>query len=531
MPPQADLVLFDGYFFSPERALCVAEGMAIKGGAILALGKAGDLKRFVGPGTRIIDLEGRVVLPGFSDSHIHGLALGRSLGWADLSEARSISELVEALRRHSERLRPGEWAVGFGWDHERFREGRLPTAADLDRVSAERPVVAFRRCWHLCVVNSAVLKLLGPERVAWLASKGMALLDPRTGEPSGVLVEDGLEAVRALMPEPSRGEVAGAIRRAIDEALRHGLTCLHWIAERPEELATIMAMRARGELRIRLYLLFPARMLDHLLALGLRTGFGDPWVRIGAVKLLLDGSLGARTAYLREPYSDAPGERGKLLYSEEEFRTLALRAHEAGLQLAIHAIGDGAVELALKVLSELPGGPGPMRHRLEHASVLDPGLIKAMASLGVVASVQPHFIISDFWVEERLGPSRARWTYPFKSMLKAGVVLAAGSDAPVEPVDPLKGVVAATGEAQRPEERLSLWEALSAYTAGPAYASFQEGFSGSLEPGRAADLTVLSCGPDELTEEGIGDAHVDATFVLGQLVFARSELAEFRAFK
>jgi len=334
--------------------------------------------------------------------------------------------------------------------------------------------------------------------------------------------------VRRLMPEPSELDVLRAVRRAIREALSKGLTCLHWIAERPEELAIIMALRARGELKIRLYLLFPVWMLEHLLALGLRTGFGDPWVRIGAVKLILDGSLGARTAYLREPYSDAPGERGKLLYREEELREIALKAHKAGLQLAIHAIGDGAIELALKVLSELPGGPSSMRHRLEHASVLDPGLIDEMARLGVVASVQPRFVVSDFWVDERLGISRARWAYPFRSLLRAGVILAAGSDAPIEPIDPFEGVRAAIGEAQREEERISLWDALRAYTLGAAYASFQEGFYGSLSPGRAADLAVLSCGPEELRSGELEEVQVDATFVLGRLAYSRVELAEFR---
>ncbi len=523
---RADLILFDGCFISPEQGKVIASAVAVKDGVILALGEEADIKCFVGPGTRIFDLEGRAVLPGFSDAHIHGLALGRSLGWADLSGARSISELVEALKAHAARLRAGDWIVGFGWDHEKLEERRPPDKRDLDRVSAERPVVVFRKCYHLCAVNSAALKALGRERLAELFASGEALLGP-DGEPTGILVERGLEAVREVMPKLDKRGTLEAVRRAIEEALSKGLTCLHWIVEGPEELSAIMALRASGQLKIRLYLLFPPHMLEHLLALGLRSGFGDPWVRIGGLKLLLDGSLGARTAYLREPYADDPDNRGRLLYSEGELRELALKAHETGLQLAIHAIGDGAIELVLKVLAELPGGPGRMRHRIEHASVLDPGLIKAMASLGVVASVQPHFIISDFWVEERLGPSRARWVYPFKSLLKAGVVLAAGSDAPVEPVDPLKGLAAAVGEVQRPEERLSLWEAVGAYTYGPAYASFQEGAAGSLGPGKMADFTVLSCGPDELKPDSLPDVRVDATFVFGRLAYSRGELPEF----
>ena len=523
--PQADAILIDGYFFSPEQGACVAEAAAISNGVITSLGSASDMKKLVGPETRVIDLEGRVVLPGFSDSHVHGLGVGLSKLWVDLSSASSISEVVEALRGRCSSSGPGEWVVGFGWDHERFSEKRLPTREDLDAISREKPIVIFRRCGHLCVVNSAILEKLG-DRLQDLISNGRALLDASTKQPNGILVEEGVDAVRELLPL-SESSVLRAVREAIEEALRRGLTCLHWIARGSEDLAAIMALRASGELRIRIYLFFPVEMLPHLLALGLRTGFGDPWVRVGGVKLLLDGSLGARTAYLREPYADQPSERGKLLYGEKELRELALRAHGAGLQLAIHAVGDGAVELALKVLSELPGGPGRMRHRIEHASVLGPGLIKMMAGLGVVASVQPRFVVSDFWVEERLGPSRARWAYPFRSMLKAGIPLAAGSDAPVEPMDPLEGISAAIGEAQRPEERLGLWEAIQIYTYGPAYASFQENVSGSLGVGKLADLTVLSCGPEELRPEAIGDIRVDATFVCGQLAYARTELPEF----
>ena len=522
---KADLILYNAYLALPDRRELSKSALAVKDGRILAVGPYEQLERFVGPETHLIDLEGRVVLPGLSDSHIHGLALGRSLTWADLSEARSIEELLEALRRHERSLGPGDWLIGFGWDHELFSERRLPNKHDLDRVSRERPIVIFRKCWHLCVLNSTALAALGEDELSRLTAKGEALTDPETGEPTGILIEGALEAVRAAMPELRPEKAVEAIQRAVDEALSKGLTCLHWIAEGPTDLAAIMYLWASGRLRIRLYLLFPAHMLPHLRALGLRTGFGDERVRIGALKLMLDGSLGARTAYLKEPYADDPGNRGRLLYKEAELRRLLREAHGSGLQLAIHAIGDGAIELALKALSELPGGPGKARHRIEHASVLNPGLIRAMASLGVVASIQPRFVVSDFWVEQRLGPARARWVYPFKSLLEAGVPLAAGSDAPIEPIDPLEGLLAAVGPPQRPEERLSIWEALGAYTLGAAYASFQERFYGSLRPGMLADLAILSCGPDEFTPEGLEGARVEATFVMGELAFARGALS------
>ena len=518
---EADLIILNGYLASPDRGELVKCSLAARNGRVLALGPKERVMKFSGPKTRIIDLEGRVLLPGLSDAHVHGLALGRCLTWADLSKVRSIKELLRMLEEHERSLGPGDWLVGFGWDHELLAERRLPNKHDLDAVSTGRPIAIFRKCWHLCVLNSAALGALGDAELKDLISRGEVLLEPETGEPSGVLVEGALEAVKEAMPELDVDGALRAIKMAISKALEEGLTCLHWIAEGPVELAALMALWASGELGVRLYVLLPVRALEHVLALGLRTGFGDERLRFGALKLVLDGSLGARTAYLREPYADDPGNRGMLLYGEHELKSIALKAHEAGLQLAIHAIGDGAIELALRALSELPGGPGPMRHRIEHASVLSPELIGAMASLGVVASVQPRFVVSDFWVEQRLGPERARWAYPFRSLLEVGVPLAAGSDAPVEPVDPLEGMLAAIGPPQRPEERLSIWQALHAYTLGAAFASFQEHHYGSLEPGMIADMTVLSCGPEDFTPEGLAEAEVVATFVLGELKFAR----------
>lgn len=526
--PEADLVILNAYLASPEKEEFLKCSMAIGDGRIIAVGTREQALKLSGPRTRIIDLEGRVALPGLSDAHMHGLSLGRSLTWADLSGARSIAEIQEALRKHEASLGPSDWLIGFGWDHELLKERRLPNKHDLDAVSRTRPIAIFRKCWHLCVLNSAALMALGPEAVRELASTGEALLEPKTGEPTGVLVERALEAVREAMPKLDVEGAIKAAKLAMREALSKGLTCLHWILEGPTDLAALMALWASGDLPVRVYALFPAEALEHLIALGLRTGFGDDMLRLGALKLILDGSLGAKTAYLREPYADDPGNRGMLLYSERELRDIALKAHGAGVQLAIHAIGDGAVELVLKVLSELPGGPGGLRHRIEHASVLSPGLIRAMASLGVVASVQPRFIVSDFWVEERLGRERARWAYPLRSLLEAGVPLAAGSDAPVEPIDPLEGILAAIGPPQRPEERLSTWQAIKAYTLGAAFASFQEGRYGSIRPGALADITVLSCGPDEFTPEGLEEARVEATFVMGKLRFSRGGLLELQ---
>lgn len=306
-----------------------------------------------------------------------------------------------------------------------------------------------------------------------------------------------------------------ACRRAVEA----GLTGVHWIVESPAEMRVIQKMRREGKLPLRVYLLVPAEFLENLEGLGLMQGFGDSMVRIGGLKLLLDGSLGAQTAALCEPYNDAPETSGMLTFRQEDFEMLVFNAHKAGLQLAVHAIGDKAMDTALKAfekaLEKIPNADH--RHRIEHASVLNKEFIRRMKSLGVIASVQPHFIVSDFWVEDRLGKKRARWVYSFKSLMKAGVVVCGGSDCPVEPISPLLGIWAAVVKQPNSEERLTVEEAIRSYTANAAYTSFEENSRGTIEEGKLADMVVLSDDPFKIKPEKIGDVKVLMTFVGGQM--------------
>ena len=311
---------------------------------------------------------------------------------------------------------------------------------------------------------------------------------------------------------------------ACQKAVEAGLTSVHWIIDSPTEIGVIQRLRAQNKLPLRVYILIPVEFLDDLIKLDFHTGFGDNMVKIGCIKILADGSLGARTAALNQPYSDQTQTKGMLLYTSEELNRLVITAHKADFQLAIHAIGDHAVEIVVNALEEaLSKVPRKNhRHRIEHASVLNEKTIRQMRKLDLTASVQPHFVVSDFWVSERVGKERARWVYPFKTLMKEGVVVAGGSDCPVEPINPLLGIQAAVARRVFPEERISVDEALRVYTINAAYASFEDDVKGSIEAGKLADLVVLPENPLTVKPDKIRDIEVKMTVVGGKIVYAGS---------
>ena len=515
----AELSLLNGNIYTMDPSKPRAEALAILHGRILKVGLNEEVRRFIGGKTRVIDLRGKTVLPGLIDTHAHMMGFGLSLGWVNLRDASSIREVIKRLREVARKTPRGRWIVGFGWDQERFEERRFPTRWDLDEASEEHPIVIFRVCLHLCVANSAALKLVGI--LGTDAVEGVEV-DPDVGEPNGILRESAVELVRGALPQPTLKEAVDAAERACREAAKAGLTGVHWIMGGAVEFRAVQRLRAEGRLPIRVYAILPVDMLDPLTKLGVEGRLGDEWVKIGGVKVFVDGSLGARTAALKEPYSDKPETSGVLLYTREELRSLAVKAHEAGLQLVIHAIGDRAVELALDAIEHaLKAKPRPNhRHRIEHASLLSGRLVNWMRELGVVASIQPHFVVSDFWVEERVGPERARWVYPFRTLLRSGVVVSAGSDCPVEPINPFLGVWAAVHRMDNAEEALSVEEALRLYTVNAAYASFEEELKGSLTEGKLADLVILDRDPYKVPPSELRDVRVVATIVGGRLVYA-----------
>lgn len=435
------------------------------------------------------DLQGRTVLPGPMDSHDHLLWHARqNLTEADLVGSSSIDELLERLAAHAVR-RPDGWLRGHGFDHERFPDRAIPTKNDLDRVAPNRPALISRVCEHLVVANSKALELAG------------------VSSDNGILTEERMDPVYTLVPEPGADEWEEIAEHAMQLALRGGFTGVHCIVSSKAEIKALTRLRRSGRLPIRVRIQLRSDLTEFAKSLGLTTGFGDEWLSIGSAKLFIDGSMGAHTAMMSEPYADDPNELGELLYTPERLNELAKSAHDSGFQLAIHAIGDKGIDVALDAIEFAAGADaGSARHRIEHASILRPDQIDRFVRTGIIASVQPQFMVTDFWTVRRVGENRKGWIYPFASMWKSGVKMAGGTDSPVERLSSLEAIGRAVtrdapwrgpemSEGYNESECLTVEQAWRLFTEGTAYAGFNETILGTLEPGMRCDFIGLDADP------------------------------------
>ncbi len=505
--------------FSPVRK---GEAFLVANGRVLKTGSSGGIKELAERlGAELIDLEGKTVMPGFIDSHLHMEELGMALLTLDLRGVRSIEELKERLRDYAEKTEG--WIIGHGWDQELFREKRWPNRFDLDEVVSDRPVILSRVCLHAAVLNTRAMELTG------LLEAEVPGVVRENGKATGVVKEEAFELARERFKESLTVEdYKRFILTAQEHLLSLGVTAVGTMSVEEKVIRALSELEAEGRLKLRVFAyLDPGKrgkeffedtsILECLEKLGVRSGFGRRRLRIAGIKVLADGSLGARTAWLSEPYSDAETS-GYPNVSREKLEEVASRTDRAGLQMAIHGIGDRAIDMILDVYSLLGLG-----HRLEHASVIRPDQIKRLSELGVLVSVQPHFVVTDWWAVERVGEERVRWVYPFRSMLKAGIILGFGTDAPVEPADPWETVVAAVlrpgklGELT-PGERLSVEEALKAYTLGSAALLGDEEL-GALCEGKMADFIVLSQDPLKVEPEKLEEIKVEETWISGERVF------------
>ena len=499
-----------------------AEALAIYDGKILAVGSNREIRDYIGEKTRVLDLKGKTVVPGFTDCHVHMTGFGQFLQTLDLRNVKSIKEMQEKIREYAERNPEKTWILGGRWDHEKFVEKRYPTRWDLDVAVADKPVFLIRVCGHLGVANTKALELAGITRETKVEG-GRIDIDEVKGEPNGIVRENALNLVWEAVPKPTLKELEEACVQACENAVKTGITCVHWIVNSANEIRIVQKLYSEGKLPLRVYLGVPLDLLDETIKLGLSTGFGNDKVKIGFIKVFSDGSLGARTAALTEPYSDKPETKGMLIYTQKELNEIVLKAHKAGLQLGIHAIGDRAISMVINAYENaLKKAPRKNhRHRIEHCSVLNPELIKKMKRLGLIASIQPHFVNSDFWVKERVGGKRVRWVYPFKTLIQEGLKVVSGSDCPVEPIDPLLGIWAAVTRKTSPEENLTVEEALKTYTVNAAYASFDETKRGTIEAGKLADLTILSDDPTAIPPDKIKNVTVETVLVDGKTVYTK----------
>jgi hypothetical protein len=516
----ATLVIVNATVITLNSKQPKSEAVAIQNEKIIAVGSDKEIRKYVGKGTRIFDANGGTVIPGFVDCHAHMTGYGLFLQSLDLRNVESIKELQQQLKDYAKRRPEKKWILGGRWDQEKFAEKRYPTCWDLDKVVADKPVFLTRVCGHVGVASSKALELANVTEQT--STKGGKIdFDEVTGEPSGILRENALELIWRVIPEATLDELQDACFLACRKAVEAGLTGVHWIVDSADEFRVIQKLYANGKLPLRVYLGIPVGVLDEIIRLGLLTGFGNNMVKIGFIKILADGSLGARTAALKNHYSDKPQTKGMMLYSQKRLDKLVSKAHKAGLQLAVHAIGDRAIDSVLKALSKALKETQRQghRHRIEHCSVLSTKLIRSMKLLGLIASVQPHFIASDFWIVDRLGKARSRWVYPFKTLIREGVIVASGSDCPVEPINPLLGIWASTARKNPAQENLTLEEALRTYTVNAAYASFDENKKGTIDAGKLADVTMLSRDLFDISPDDIRNVIVKMTIVDGQVVY------------
>jgi predicted amidohydrolase YtcJ len=524
---RADLVLMDGRVLTMNASQPHAEAIAIKKDRIVQVGTNNEISRWIGKNTKVISLEGKTVVPGLIDTHVHVADFGRMLTWVDLTGFKSIQEMKSRIRKRAQKMPRGKWIIGHRWDQTSFAEKRYPNLRDLDEVSPDNPVVLYRQYGRVCVVNSMALELAGLTKETNSSLGGTIDKDAETGELTGVLRENATDLVWKIIPEPNEEEIMEAAGLACEKLVEAGVTSAHWIVSSLKEISIIRRLSVENKLPLRIYVIIPANLLDNALCLDSFKGFRDYAVRLGGVMIFADGYIAARTAALHELYSDDPTTKGKLLCTQEEMNALVVKVHKANLQLIIHAMGDQAIDAALVAIEatsmEVPREN--RRYRLEQAALLNKWLIQRIKKQKVTLSVQPRVIDSEFSVWsaiDHLGLKRARWLYPLKTLLKEGIRLIGGSDCPMEPLSPLLGIQSAVTRQFFPEERITVDEALRIYTVNAAYASFEEDIKGSIEAGKLADLTVLSRDPRAVPPNQIGDISVEMTIIGGRVVYPKS---------
>ena len=524
---QADLLLRGGAIYTFDAVAPRARNLAVAGGKIVACGNT-SVDELAGPRTRVIDLEGRAVVPGFVDAHIHFGHFALARQQVDLDAATTLEDGLALLRESNQRLHPDAWLRGRGWDRNRW--DRLPTSADLDSAVGSRRAVLSSHDGHSVWLSSAALVAAGIDRDTPDPAGGIIERD-EAGEPNGVLFENAQDLVRRRMPDITDDDLREALRRALPLAAAAGLTGIHNLEDSRSQRA-FEALHNAGELTLRVYHGIARGELRQARETGLRTAAGGDWVRIGPVKLFADGALGSRTAHLLEPYEGrADGYRGVATLRGEELEADMRLAADAGLDVAVHAIGDAAVRSVLDAYEQTRAKYPPLAQRMlriEHAQLVHPDDVGRFARLGVIASIQPIHATADWRAAEAHWGRRGRHAYAWRDLLQAGATLAFGTDAPVERLEPLNNLYAATtrvdphGEPAGgwyPAQRLSLEQAVGAYTLGAALAERASVRRGSLTPGKDADLVMLAPDPFPLAPEALHETRIELTVAGGRITF------------
>jgi predicted amidohydrolase YtcJ len=525
----ADLILVNANVRTMDKSNPRAQAFAILGNKIVAVGNSAEIKQLAGANTRTIDAGGKLVLPGFNDAHVHFLDGGAGLSSVDLRDAKTPREFVERIKNFAAKLPKGRWILNGNWDHENWTPNNLPTAAMIDAVTPDNPVFINRLDGHMALANSAAMRLAGVDKTTKDVAGGEIVRDVN-GNPTGVLKDAAMDYIQKVIPPFTFAEKMEYLQAATDYAASLGVTSVQDMSA-GADVGVYQELLRQGKLKTRVYAVSALGNWQKWQRTGVSYAFGDPMLRVGGLKGFADGSLGSTTAWFYEPYLDKPDSRGLALEEPEKIYADVKAADDANLQVMIHAIGDRANDEILKIYERVrqENGARDRRFRIEHAQHLNADLIKRFAADKVIASMQPFHAIDDGrWAFKRLDEKRLQGTYAFRSLLDAGAHLAFGTDWFVAPLNPMFGIYAAVTRRTLddknpngwiPEQKITVEEAVRAYTQGSAYAEFQENVKGAITAGRLADFVILSDDIFTINPVEIRNAKVLTTVVDGTIVF------------
>lgn len=527
----------NGKIYTVNEKQPLAEAVITEGNKILFVGSNDEAKKYISSTTKIVDLKGRLMMPGFIDSHTHFISGGFYLTGLDLNPAKSRSQFLQIFRTYL-KGREGRWITGGNWDHEKWEVKELPDKEMIDRFTKNTPVFIDRYDGHMALANSYALKLAGITKDTQSPEGGLIVKDPKTGEPTGILKDNAMDLVYNIIPEPAIKEYLEAIEAAMNEAKRFGVTSIEDMSYTTDknfriQLGVYQKLEKENKLTVRVSTRMPINNYKDFIKVGINNNFGDDFIQLGSLKAYADGSLGSSTAWFFDHYAQDQSIYGlpNDIFQNGNIQKWALDADNNKLQICVHAIGDRAVSATLDVVEELKkeNPDWDRRFHIEHAQHLRPQDIPRFARLGVIASVQPTHLMEDGnWAEKRIGKSRLKYMHPYNSFLKAGVTVAFGTDFPVVTLNPLVGLYMAvtrrTSDGKNPgglepQEKISIEEAIKCYTINGAYAEFQENKKGSIEPGKLADLIVLDRDILTIDPVKIKDVKVDMTILDGKIIY------------
>ena len=537
-----DKLFINGEIYSMKKEGEKFQSLGVKNGKITFLGTDEEAKNL--SSKELINLKGKMMIPGMADAHLHLYAYCQNLTFVDLSKVHNINEMINLMKEKIKNVKKGNWVKGVNFDQSKWKENRFPTLEEMDSISKDNPIIIKRCCLHAVVANSKALEMASIGKNYQAGSGGIVELD-KNGMPNGILREQSTKVFDDILPDPLKDiEVQKKIMQdVLNDMSSKGITTIHTYAAKiwqyNEDINIYKNFEKEGKLPLRVTVCIDELFEPEILT---KEKLNNPYrkVQLGAYKIFSDGSMGSRSAALKSPYSDDPENSGFMLFTQEELNNKILTGYEHGLQPAIHAIGDraldmtlAAIEYTLKITKEKGMTDEEQKKRLPfriiHVQMIDDNLLERMKKLPLVLDIQPIFLCTDLhWIEDRIGKERLKGSFALKTMEKAGLIQTGGSDCPVETYEPLKGIYAAVTrqdmegypiEGFLPEERLSVYEALCMYTKNVPYATGQESVLGTLEIGKFADLTVLEKNLFKIDKKEIKDVKVEQTYVAGNCVF------------